>query len=270
MTKEIALLSVVIITYNEEKNIRDCLECVKWADEIIIVDGFSSDKTIAICQEYTDKIYQKENVSNLNINKSYGFEKARGKWIIHLDADERVSVDLAKEIREVVSGESKFEAYKIPRQNYYFGRWLKYGGHFPDYQLRLFKSGKARFECQHVHERLQVEGRVGCLNHPLVHHSYPTISQYLTKFDFYTRFEADYMFQNKKRYFAPYELVINPISKFIRRYFFKLGFLDGLPGFLACVFHSLSIIVSYAKYREKRLCPRSRHKGRSGQRLRCQ
>lgn len=252
MERTTGSLSVVIITYNEEKNIRDCLESVKWAGEIIIVDGFSRDKTIAICQEYTNKIYQRENVSNLNINKSYGIEKAIGDWIVYLDADEQVSVDLSVEIKGVLSEESKFEAYKIPRQNYYFGRWLKHGGHFPDYQLRLFKSGKARFECRHVHERLQVDGRVGCLNHPLVHHSYPTISQYLKKFDFYTSFEANYMLQTKKRYSALSGLVISPISKFMRRYFFKLGFLDGLPGFLACLFHSLGIIVSYAKYWEKR------------------
>ncbi len=245
-------LSVVIITYNEEENINDCLESVKWVDEIIIVDGFSTDKTIEICKEYTDKIYQRENTSNLNVNKSYGFEKATGDWILYLDADERVASELAKEIRNVLSAESKFTAYKMPRKNYYFGHWLKYGGHYPDNQLRLFMRGKAQFECQHVHEKLQVEGKVGLLHQPLVHYSYPTISQYLKKFDFYTGFEAEYMFKSKKICCAFCELVINPVLKFIRRYFFKLGFLDGLPGFLACIFHSLGIIVTYGKYWEKK------------------
>lgn len=248
-------LSIVIITYNEENNIRDCLESVKSADEIIIIDGFSTDKTVEICKKYTNNIYQRKNTSNLNVNKSYGFEKATCDWILYLDADERVSSELTEEIRELLSRNqgsgsvsSKFVAYKMPRKNFYFGRWLRYGGHYPDNQLRLFIRGKAHLECLHVHERLQVNGKIGLLHHPLIHHSYPTISQYIKKFDFYTNFEAEYLFQNRKRCCVLHYLIVEPGLKFIRKYVFKFGFLDGVPGFLACIFHSLGIIVTYGKY----------------------
>lgn len=243
-------LSIVIITYNEEENIKECLESVQWVEEIVIVDGFSLDRTVEICKEYTGKIYQRENVRNLNINKSYGFEKASGDWILYLDADERVSPELAQEIREILSREDKFVAYKMPRKNYYFGRWLKYGGNYPDYQLRLFKRGKAHFECRHVHEKLQVEGKVGYLQYPLLHFTYPTISHYLKKFDFYTSLEAEYIFKNNKRCCILPKVTVKPMVRFIRRYFLKFGFLDGLPGLLACIFDALSIIVSYGKYWE--------------------
>lgn len=252
-------LSIVIITYNEEENIKKCLESVKWVDEIVIVDGFSTDRTVEICKEYTDKIYQRENVSNLNINKSYGFKEALSEWILYLDADERVSPELAQEIREVLSREDKFVAYKMPRKNYYFGRWLKHGGNYPDRQLRLFRRGKAYFECRHVHEKLQIEGEIGYLQYPLLHFTYPTISHYLKKFDFYTSFEAEYMFKSNKKYSALSEIAIKPIIRFIRRYFFKLGFLGGLPGFLAAIFDALSRVVSYGKYLE--ILKRSRLEG---------
>ncbi|MDI6785364.1 MAG: glycosyltransferase family 2 protein [bacterium] len=243
-------LSVVIITYNEEENIRECLESIEWANEIIIVDGFSEDETLNICREYTDKIYQRENVSNLNINKSYGFKKAMGEWILYLDADERVSIELAQEVREILSREDEFAAYKIPRKNYYFGYWLKHGGNFPDHQLRLFKRGKAYFKCQHVHERLQVEGKIAYLQNSLLHYTYPTISCYLKKFDFYTSFEAEYMLNTKKKYCMLIGMTIKPVIRFIRRYFFKLGFLDGFLGLMACIFDALGMIVSYGKYWE--------------------
>jgi len=259
-------ISICIITHNEEENIESCLESAKWADEIVVVDGESTDNTVKICKKYTDKVYIKENVKNLNVNKSYSFKKVKNEWILYLDADERISLELKEEIISTIKDNPTCNGFFVPRKNHFFNFYLRYGGKYPDYQLRLFIKNRGSFKCEHVHERLNIDGNVGRLKNPLLHHPYKTISEYIRKFNFYTDFQGEYL-AKKNIKLSPLTNFIYlfhlPILRFFRRYFLKFGFLDGVPGFLACVFDSFTVIVSYAKCweiqkNEPRLCIKHR------------
>ena len=246
-------LSISIIAHNEEENLADCLKSILFADEIIVIDCDSTDKTNEIAHQYTDKVFWRENTNNLNINKSYGFEQAISEWILYLDADERITSELAEEIYNIINSNPSENGFYIPRKNFYFGVWLANGGNYPDNQLRVFRREKGKFACEHVHEKLIIDGKIGNLKNPMEHYPYHTISQYLEKLDFYTTFEAEVMLKKgiKINFFSAfYMMVWKPDIRFLRRYFFKGGFLDGLAGFLACAFDVLNFIVRYAKYWE--------------------
>lgn len=243
-------ITISIIAHNEAENIERCLNSLLWADEIVVVDCESEDNTAQLAQKYTAKIFQRENNPNLNVNKEFAISKATSDWVFYLDPDEVLTPALADEIKQVIQGPGDRVGYWVKRKNYFFGKWLKHGGKYPDYQLRLFKRGRGRFPKKHLHERLQIDGPLGCLKEPFEHHPYNSLSQLLKKFDFYTTFEACYMkdqgirvgFWNTLRF-----LILLPLWRFFQRYFLKLGFLDGVAGFIACVFDSLNFIVRYAK-----------------------
>ena len=162
-------LSVSIIGYNEDCCLDRCLSSVKDADEIIYVDCESFDDSVEVAKKYTDKIYSRKNNPNLNVNKSFGFTKATNEWLLYIDPDESVSYELWKEIKEIINSNSKYDGYYMPRKNYYFGKWLKRGAKYPDYQLRLFKKDKGEFQCAHVHEKIKVDGKLGYLKNPILH-----------------------------------------------------------------------------------------------------
>ncbi len=244
-------LSVCVTTYQEQDNIGDCLKSVRGlADEIIVVDGGSLDQTRTVARRYTKNIFVRPNNPNLNINKNFGFSKARGEWVLCLDADEQVTPELAARIKEMLVEGTEWDGFLLPRKNYYFGRFLRYGSNYPDHQLRLFRRVKGQFAAKHVHERLQVQGRVGRLKEPLAHFPYKTISQYFQKFNFYTSFAGRFLYQKGVRIrstTAFWFFYAKPLLRLVRRYIFKGGFLDGWQGLLACVFSYLTGIVSYAK-----------------------
>jgi len=251
-------LTVSVIAHNEAQELDGCLQSVRWADEIIVVDCSSTDGTYEVGRTYTDKVFRRENMTNLNVNKSFGISEATGKWILYIDPDERVPDPLRDEILSVIHADSLCDGYFIPRRNYYFGRWLRRGGKYPDYQLRLFRRGKGHFPCEHIHERIRIDGNVGYLQVHLEHYPYRTISQFVEKFNFYTSCEAEYLSHRKVPINAMTKarhLVFRPLSRMVRRYLFKGGLFDGLGGFLACEFDALGSIVSFAKYveREKEL-----------------
>ncbi len=176
-------ISAVISAFNEEKKLEDCLRSLIWADEIVVVNNSSTDKTEKIARKYTSKVYNRPNLIMLNINKNFGFSKATGEWIINLDADERVSPELTKEIKTYLrSNGGGFDGFEIPRKNLIFGKWIQHGIWWPDYQIRLFKKNKGKFPCQHVHEKINLKGKLGRLSNPLIHHNYQTINQYIEKF----------------------------------------------------------------------------------------
>ena len=192
-----ATISVVISAFNEEEKIKDCLESVKdLADEIVFVDNESSDKTIEIAKKYTNKIFSRPNNPMLNVNKNFGFTKASGDWILSLDADERVTPELNKEIKDIFRGrhpgersdsriskgfwtsqndKSNIDGYWIPRKNIIFGKWIQHSIWWPDYQLRLFKREKGKFPEKHVHEYISVDGEAAKMKEPMVHENYKTI-----------------------------------------------------------------------------------------------
>ena len=186
-------ISVVISAFNEQNLIEDCLKSVKFvADEIVFVDNTSSDKTTEIARKYTDKIFIRPNDPvMLNKNKNFGFGKATGNWILSLDADERITPKLSAEIRKAIH-DNHFLGYEIPRKNIIFGKWIKHSIWWPDYNLRLFKKGFGKFPQKHVHEKLEVAGRVGRLKNPIIHYNYQTVSQFIRKLDTtYTESEAE-------------------------------------------------------------------------------
>lgn len=235
-------ISVVISAYNEEENIKDCLESVRQlADEIILVDNTSSDKTLEIAKKYTSKTFVRPNNLMLNINKNFGFGKATGDWILSLDADERVEPELVASIKNQVLSikDNPFSGYKIPRKNIIFGKWIQYTGWYPDYQLRLFRKGMGRFAEEHVHEQLTLSGEVGTLKENLLHHNYTTVSQFLYKMNqIYVPNEAQNILEGGKKVVWQ-DAIGFPVQEFFRRFFADQGWKDGLHGLV------LSILMAF-------------------------
>ncbi len=243
-------ISITIIGHNEAYHLKELLPTLMWADEIIYVDCNSQDESIEIATQSGCVVLSRPNDPNLNVNKSFAIEQTKGDWIFYLDPDERISTDLADEIRQVIKEKSEVSAFTLNRKNHYFGKWLRYGSQYPDEQLRLFKKETAHFPKKHVHERLQIKGATGKLTHNLHHYPYLNISQYLHKFDFYTTFEANFLYEQGKKpnlNLAFKYWFSQPIIRFMRRYFFKSGFRDGWVGFFAALFDSLNFIVRYFK-----------------------
>lgn len=245
-------LSVVLAVYNEEKKLGPTLEAIRTvADEIVVVDGGSTDRTLEICRRYKAKIIQTSNPQNFHINKKKAIDAATGDWVLQLDADEIVSSGLAKEITSVISNNDGINGYWIPRKNYFLGRFLKKGGTYPDYTLRLYCRGKGNLPAEHVHEQAVVEGKVEYLRHDLFHYSNQTFGEYIEKrFNRYT----DLMAMNLSGGFIRnviWEPLFNANQGFLSIYFRHLGLVDGFPGFVWALFSALHFPVAYFKSKEK-------------------
>lgn len=245
-------ISVVLAVYNEENNLRSCLESTGGlADEIVIVDGGSYDKTVGIAKEFGARVIQENNPPNFHINKNIAIDAAKEDWILQLDADEVVTKELADEIKNVVSREMKENGYWIPRSNYFLGRFLKKGGQYPDYTLRLYRRGKGRLPAKDVHEQAVVEGKVGYLKSDLLHLRDKNFSIYIERFNRYTDLIAKHMQEEgiKKSIltFTDY-ILIKPMYWFMKAYFRHLGLIDGFEGFVFAFFSSLRYPVAFLKY----------------------
>jgi glycosyltransferase involved in cell wall biosynthesis len=241
-------LSVVLITHNEEKNIRRTLESVRWADEIVVIDSGSTDATVAICREYTDKVYHQEWLG-YGRQKNLAIDRSSGEWILSLDADEPIEPALADEIRRIISSAEALDGYWIPRKAFVLGKWIRHGGWYPDYNLRLFRRGKGRFEERVVHEAVRVDGRLGRTRAAIEHHSYPDLSSYMSALDKYSSLSVEVMARTKITAFRAswINILFRPVLTFLFKYFFRLGFLDGKAGFVLNVFHSYYVFAKYAK-----------------------
>lgn len=240
-------LSVVISAFNEEKKIKDCLVSVDFADEIILVDNSSTDKTAAIAKSLGAKIYTRENNPMLNTNKNFGFTKAENEWILSLDADERVTGELKKEIIDVLGKDTNdVSAFSMPRKNIIFGKWIEHTGWYPDFQIRLFRRSKAKFPALHVHEQIKVEGEVHKLRSPIYHESYKTITEFLTKFfTIYAPNEAEVLLKDKNYNFSTADFLKKPFSEFINRFYYHKGYKDGVHGLtlsLLMAFYHLTVV----------------------------
>ncbi|HXS14527.1 MAG TPA: glycosyltransferase family 2 protein [Candidatus Saccharimonadales bacterium] len=238
-------ISVVISTFNRAKILEGCLESVKdVADEIIVVDNTSSDNTVVVAKKYTPHVYTRKNNPMLNVNKNFGFTKATKEWILYLDDDERVTDALRKEILQTIKSGAEMDGYDIPRKNSIFGKWIEHTGWYPDYQLRLFKNGKAKFPEVHVHEMVKVDGQVGKLTSPMVHQNYATIEEFVKKTALiYAPNEAEVLLKNGY-VFSPYDAIRMPAKEFLSRYFAREGYKDGLHGFmLSCLMAFYHLLV---------------------------
>lgn len=242
-------LSICIICFNEEENIRRCLESSKWADEIIVVDSMSQDRTVEIAKEYTENVYQRE-WSGYVEGKNFALSKATCEWVLSLDADEQIPEELRVEIGEVIGKKRAKEGYTLPRLSFYQGRWIKHSGFYPDRQLRLFKRHEGSFVGKRVHERVQVNGEVGHLTNNLLHYPYRgTISGQVQTIDSFSTLLAQNLHEQGKRY-SPLLLLSRPPFKFIEVYLLRLGFLDGIAGFVIALSSAYAVFVRYVKLRE--------------------
>lgn len=245
-----ASLSIVLATFNEEKNLPSCLESVKdIADEIVIVDGTSTDKTVAIAESFNAKVITTTNKPNFHINKQIAIDKATKDWILQLDADEHVSKPLAREIEEKINDkDNTYSGYWIPRKNWFLGRYLMKGGQYPDYTVRLYKNGKGRLPQKDVHEQAEVDGEVGYTKEALLHYPYKDFAFYLSKWHRYVSFIAG---QIKKEghlynpYFAVKQLLLLPIYWFLLTFIRHKGFMDSWQGFVFSFFSALRYPASY-------------------------
>jgi len=239
-------LSVVIITYNEEENIRGCLESANWSDEIVVVDSFSTDRTVEIAREFTPNVFQ-NRWTNFSQQKNLALEKASNEWVLNVDADERVTPELKKEILRILnSGFISANGYYIPLRNHYLGKWIRHCGWYPDYHLRLFRKGKGRFNERTVHESVIVEGKKGYLKSHLQHFSYKNLSDHLARIDKYAALTAQEMHGRGKRTTA-FDLLFRPLARFIRMYLIKRGFLDGIYGLIVSLMGSFYVFIKYVK-----------------------
>ncbi len=237
-------ISAIIIAGDEEKNIRDCLESVKWCDEIILVDSESKDKTVEIAKEFTGKVFVKK-WEGFAVQKRFSLEKASNEWVLSIDADERVSDGLRKEIEKLLSNEPESDGYKIPRENYFLNKPIKSCGWYPDYQLRLFKKSKTKVTDRKVHEGFVVEGRVDKLHNVLIHFTHQSISETISKINQYSTLEAEEKVNKKKA--KPHQILTHPIAAFLNHFISRGGYKDGVYGLMISLIHAMTNMLTYMK-----------------------
>ncbi|CAN5243192.1 glycosyltransferase family 2 protein [soil metagenome] len=244
-------LSLCIPTFNEEENLHIALDSAyDIADEVVIIDGGSSDRTLEIARSYGDKIkiFEVDNPSNFLVNKQRAIEKAKGEWILQLDADEAVSPELKKEMQSLIAaGDTKYDGYFTPRKNFFLGRYLMKGGVYPDYVLRLYKREKAHFKLVHVHENVVIDGDVGYTKEALIHLADPNFERYLMRWNRYTSFDAKQIVDKKEHVCFPCYFFGKPIATFFSIYIRHKGFTDGFPGFVWALFSAIRYWAIYVK-----------------------
>ena len=240
-------LSVIIITKNEEHNIRRCLDSVKWADEIILIDSQSTDKTVEIAMGYGAKIYSPE-WRGYGPAKQEGVKKATGEWILSIDADEEVTPELAEEIKKTLKAENSYNGYLINRHTNFLGKWINHCGWYPDYLLRLFRKESGNFNDALIHEKVEINGKTRELKAELLHYSYPNLETYLERFNRYTTLGAEVAFAKGKKA-RNFDIVFRPFVSFIDHFITHQGFQDGLEGFIISVLSSMAVMVKYVKLR---------------------
>ncbi len=242
------MISVNIICTNEEKNIEGCLKSASWADEIIVVDGGSTDRTAEIAGKYTDKVL---------VNKWQGFAKqrqfaldnSRGDWVLVLDADEHCSDELKNEILSVVNNpENKFNGFKVPRRNFFLGKWIKHGGWYPGYQFRFFKREFTSVSDRLVHEGYLIQGEIGVFKGDILHYTVQSIAEFMTKVNNYSTLQA--IEKSKKRKATFKDLFFRPISAFLIQFFIRGSFKDGIHGLMVTNFDVITNMLTYMKIRE--------------------
>jgi len=240
-------LACVVITKNEEANIRDCLESIRWADELIVVDAESRDRTVELARTSGAKVWVRP-WPGFGLQKNFGMAQASSDWILILDADERVTEELRGEVRTCIDGwrPGAPVAYRIPRRNFFYGTWVRGGGVYPDYQVRLFRRGLARYNDVAVHENLVVDGEIGTLVGHFDHSTERHIQDHFKKFGLYTTLAA----QEKAKTVRTVhwiDLIVRPLVVWAKTYLLKQGFRDGVNGLIVCVFASMYTFVKYAK-----------------------
>ncbi len=251
-----ALLSVALITHNEEKNLGRTLASVRWADEIVVVDSGSTDSTRDIARSFGAKVIER-SWPGFAAQKNFALAQCTGTWVLSLDADEELSPELQRQIRNLLSSQPVVDAFCLKRRNLFLGRWIKHGGFYPDAKLRLFRHTAANFGSQPafvnrpVHETIHFNGASQTLDHDLIHHAYPSLSDYLEHMERYSNLGAGLLLDRGRTSAGPLAFVARvllfPVLAFLWNYIFRLGFLDGREGLLLHTYHAVYSSWKYAK-----------------------
>ena len=239
-------ISTIIITRNEEKNIRDCLVAVRWTDEIVVVDTGSTDKTVAIAKKITSKVFT-HRWEGFGAARQFALSKCTKYWVLSVDADERVTPQLKEEILAALStGNNHAAGYAVPIKACFLGRWILHCGWYPAYKTRIFRRDRSSYSESKLHEAIQVQGEILELKSDLLHYTDPNLFHYFEKLNQYTSLGADQIVQEGTE-FRVSQLLLRPFWTFIKMYFIKAGFLDGIQGFILCVLSSCYVFTKYAK-----------------------
>lgn len=238
-------LSVTVITWNEEERLRACLESVAWADEIIVVDAESTDKTVEIAREFTDRIWVRP-WPGFAAQKNFALDQTGGEWVLSLDADERVTAELRAEIEGVLRANGPADGYAVPRRNFFWGAWVSHGGLYPDWQLRLFRRGRGRFVEHPIHESVQVHGTVARLTEPLLHQSYRSLEEFVQRSNRYSTLAAQQWLASGRQVGLA-DLVLRPLGRFASMYILKRGVLDGWRGLFLAILYAHYVFLRTAK-----------------------
>jgi glycosyltransferase involved in cell wall biosynthesis len=245
-------VSIVIITKNEEDKIASCLESVKWASEVIIVDDMSTDKTVEICKSFGARVIRNESKGNFDNQRNIGIDNSRGEWVLQMDADEIITDKVKEKILKTLKNPGEFVAYKFRRKNFFLGHFMKYGGWY-GYMTKLFKKDCARYIGKSVHETLKVDGRVGIIEADIEHYPFMSISELIERANDYASVEARVMREEKnvfKERVITYNLIIRPLKLFWKSYVKRRGFKDGMYGLIYALLNSWGHFLRWAKYWE--------------------
>lgn len=241
------LISVVVLSKDEESNIGKCLESVDWADEVIVVDDESTDKTVEIAKKYTPCVYinKKDDFAS---QRNFALQKVNNDWVFFVDADERITDELKDEILLSIK-KDEFDGFYIPRKSITFGKWIKNMGWYPNHILRLFKKEKGRF-LNKVHELAEVNGRIGYLQNPIFHYNYTSISDFINRLDIFTHYEAEKLIDENYK-FDFQDLITEPFKEFGSRFFQQKGYKDGIHGLILSLLLAFYRFITYIKVWEK-------------------
>lgn len=240
-------LSATVITLNEEERIRACLESVRWADEIVVVDSFSTDRTVDICREYTDRVVQ-EKLPSTAARRARALELAKHEWVLSLDADERIGPALVEEIQQVLAWPNldEYGGFSMPRVTLFVGRWIRHGSWYPNRQLRLTRKSRTQLYDNIPHDIVEVQGRVGSLRHELEHQQPDALADQLLKADKYSTIFAEAEHARGKKAGGT-TILCHTVGRFVRNYLLRLGFLDGVRGLVIGLLGAFNAFQKYAK-----------------------
>lgn len=241
-------VSLVVITKNEELNIQRCLQSVSWASDIVVLDSESTDRTCEIAERCGARIFR-EKFRGFRAQKERATELAKHDWVISLDADEVLSLELNQEIQKLIKeNQLHVDGYQIPRLSFHMGKWIRHGGWYPDYQLRFFNRKKCKWVGGAVHESVKGENIKKCQN-PIHHYVFRSLTHQVQTNNLYSSYGAVDLLEKKRR-FGLHLLILKPISKFLETFLLKRGFMDGVEGFIISVGAAYSVFLKYAKLRE--------------------
>jgi len=241
-------ISVTIRTLNEEKNLQECLESVAWADEIVVVDANSTDGTVKIARQFTDRVIIQPWLGHIG-QSQFATNQTSNLWVLHMDADERVSAGLRDEIRALDLASSRYDAYEMPRRHFFMQQWIDHSAWYPDYKIRLFRKDRCAWGGYAPHDEVKVKGRKMKLKNDILHFIYRDVAHFAATKNSYSTLTSEDHYRNGRRA-RIIDFTLRPLYAFLYRYFVRLGIADGIPGFTISVMEAHAVFMKYIKLYE--------------------